>query len=173
MGILSFNLFLWFPRERGISLLYYFRKSISQVPRNPAKAPFWGGAEVSAAERNLSGASRQQRSEHTGLEQAPHWAHESQLFPLLPPSRPPLIRTPSLASASPAAFRGGGNFQSLSSPLINHHSFIPVPQDIIQTPRYFSSLPLYFFARGTSTRKRIPPDKPQGSDLLPDLLNAA
>lgn len=155
MGILSFNLFLWFPRERGISLLYYFRKSISQVPRNPAKAPFWGGAEVSAAERNLSGASRQQRSESIrdlSKRLTGPMSHSSSLS-CLPPDLP-LLGHPRWRLPPQQLLGGGGNFQSLSSPLINHHSFIPVPQDIIQTPRYFSSLPLYFFARGTGQTPR-------------------
>lgn len=171
MGILSFNLFLWFPQNVAF---HCYAISEDLFPRCPETQPKLHSGVVLRSQRlkeisaEPHGSSAQSIRDMSKRLTGP-MSHSSSLS-CLPPDLP-LLGRPGWRLPPQQLFWGG--FQSLSSPLINHHSFIPVPQDIIQTPRYFSSLPLYFFARGTNSRKRIPPDKPQGSYLLPDLLNAA
>lgn len=123
------HLFLLSPQELGISLVYYSGRSITQDSQKPRQSfTFCCDFEVLPAERNPSQPSRGQGPEPSGKLAGPTLGPMSHSSFHSPASRPLLIRTPLLVSASPAAFWVG------ISNCFHHRSLIIRAQDIIRTP---------------------------------------
>lgn len=110
------QLFLSSPQKLGISLVYYFEKSITQVHRNPDRAPYSGvilrSHQLKEIPADPPSSSAQSILEKLAGSTLGPMSHSSLT------SWPLLIRTPLLVSASPEAFWVG------ISNCFNHHLLI-------------------------------------------------